>query len=359
MPQIHIGKLKGGYAVYWYENNGGKRNRRRFRLKATNKQDAWPEGLRIYESVMILQGNKLTFGDAWERYQNDLDGRRTSEQMKGIWKTVGPFFEKFDPLQIDDNLVKKYVNIRKKDFFKKHGREIGPGTLFHEVNMIQSTLNYAWKKKLISEEPYKLAKPSRPAPVDRWLKEDEIQRLLSASVQTPHLHVAIVLMLSTAGRVGAVLELTWDRIDFQNRTIDLRVEETGPRKKRAFVPMNEGTYKLLSAWKPMCDSEFVVEYKSGGVNSISNAFRKATIRAKLKNVTPHVLRHTAAVHMVASGSSMERVSQYLGHSSVSVTEKIYARFAPEHLKEESEAVDFLRDEHDFLQTDFDVPRNDE
>lgn len=39
---------------------------------------------------------------------------------------------------------------------------------------------------------------------------------------------------------------------------------------------------------------------------------------------------------------MQRVSQYLGHSSITVTEKIYARYAPEHLHEESEAVDFLK-----------------
>lgn len=122
----------------------------------------------------------------------------------------------------------------------------------------------------------------------------------------------------------------------------------GPRKGRAFVPMNAGAKNILKAWKPMCDSDYVVEYKGDRVFSINNAFRKAVKRAGLLGVSPHVLRHTAAVHMVAAGHPMSRVSQYLGHSTVSVTEKIYARFAPDHLRDEAAAVDFVKDRSDFL-----------
>lgn len=349
MLPIKIGKLKSGYVAYWYEFIDGKKVRHRFRLTATTKQDAWPEGQRVHDSWLALKETKLTFEDVWKRYEEYLEGRRTSLQLKGAWKTIGPFFKKYHPLQINDELVEKYLKKRREDFLKDHDRKIGEGTLYNEVNLIQSTLNFAKKKKLIKENPHQLKKPVKPAPVDRWLTAEEIQKLLVASEQTPHLHVAIALMLATAGRIGAVLDLTWGRIDLDKRTIDLRVEDSAHRKGRAFVPMNQGMYDLLLHWKLMCDSDFVVEYRGDRVDSIRNAFRKAVKRAKLDGkVTPHVLRHTAAVHMVANGCSMQRVSQYLGHSSIATTEKIYARYAPEHLREESEAVDFLKDQPKLL-----------
>jgi integrase len=106
--------------------------------------------------------------------------------------------------------------------------------------------------------------------------------------------------------------------------------------------MNAGTMTLLREWKVKCVSDYVVEYKSNRVKSITNAFRQAVKRAGFeKPVTRHDLRHTAAVHMAASGCEMARISQYMGHSSVQVTERTYARFAPNHLRREAEAVDFL------------------
>lgn len=327
----------------WYDVVDGKKKRRRHHLEAKTLAEAWPEGQKIYKAQRILQQGKLKFKNLWMSYQEHLAGRRTEQQLKSMWKDIGPFLGDYEPSEIDDALVKKYATARRKKFKQNNGREISNTTLYNEINLVQSTLNFAWRKKMIGAEPYKLTKPTRPNKVDRWLTAIEIQALLAETQQTPHLHVATVLMLSTAGRIGAILELTWDRVDFDARTIDLRVKEKTHAKARAFVPMNAGTTELLKQWKGVGYSDFVVEYKGEGLKSIQNAFRKAVQRAKLPGkVTPHVLRHTAAVHMVASGCEMARVSQYLGHSSVKVTEEIYARFAPDHLRKEAAAVDFLK-----------------
>jgi len=315
---------------------------------AGHKDEAWAEGARVLNSQLALKGSGLTFEMLVESYLDYLGDRRSAVDIKNLWKVAGKQIGHHDPLTIDDEVIKRYIDYRKKQFRKKRGAEISNGTLHSEINQIQTILNFAKKKKLISSEPYKLSRPPKPRPKERWLNGEEIEKLLSETVKTPHLHVAVILMLSTAGRVGAVLDITWDRVDFDKETIDLRVSDTGPRKGRAFVPMNAGAKKVLNSWKPMCDSDYVVEYKGDRVFSINNAFRKAVKRAGLSGVTPHVLRHTAAVHMVAAGHPMARVSQYLGHSSVAVTEKIYARFAPDHLRDEAASVDFVKDRSDFL-----------
>ena len=49
-------------------------------------------------------------------------------------------------------------------------------------------------------------------------------------------------------------------------------------------------------------------------------------------VTPHVLRHSAAVHMAEAGVPMDEIAQFLGHSDPSITRAVYARFSPDYLE---------------------------
>lgn len=360
MRDFEIGKLKNQYVVYWYDTPGVAQSRRRFRLAAKNKAEAWAEGERRYNAEMALKGEDLRLSDIWQKYVSYLVGRRTAAELISLWKTVGPILGSFHPLSIDDDKISEYTHYRKKQFRLKNGREISSTTLHHEINLIQSVLNFGYRKNLC-DKPIKLKKPRAKTRKDVWLNEKQIYQLLNETLQTPHLHIAVALMLGTAARISAILELTWDRVDFVARTIDLRVvasqddeDEMGDvlgqnegdgsdeyQKARTFVPMNDGLYTLLRSWKEKCDSDYVVEYRGGPVKSIYISFKKAAKRAGCGDTHPHCLRHTAAVHMAASGSSMARISQYLGHSSVKVTEKIYARFAPDHLRKESNAVDFL------------------
>lgn len=53
-------------------------------------------------------------------------------------------------------------------------------------------------------------------------------------------------------------------------------------------------------------------------------------RAGVGNVSPKILRHSAAVRMAEDGVPMEEIAQYLGHRNVNVTRRIYARFSPDH-----------------------------
>jgi integrase len=194
------------------------------------------------------------------------------------------------------------------------------------------------KKHLIPKAP-DIERPAKPAAKDRWLNDAEIAKLLDAKC-APHIHLAILLMLSTAARVGAILDLTWDRVDFDNGVINLRTDATGPRKGRAIVPMNAGVRAALDVAKKAALTDYVIEWAGEQVKSIKTGFNAAVADAGLENVSPHVLRHTAAVHLAVAGTPMSRIAQYLGHSSTAVTERVYARFAPDHLRAEADVLDF-------------------
>lgn len=191
---------------------------------------------------------------------------------------------------------------------------------------------------MIDKAPY-IWRPAKPAPKERWLTHDEINRL-AAGTSAPHIRLAIVLLLGTAGRVGAILDLDWSRVDFEAGTINLRLPDSTTRKGRAVVPMNGMTRAALQTAKEAALTDYVVEYAGDRVKSIRKGFMNACERAGLEGVNIHCLRHTAAVHMVSSGIPIEKVAQYLGHSNPSVTYSTYARYAPDHLSDAAEVLNF-------------------
>jgi hypothetical protein len=63
-------------------------------------------------------------------------------------------------------------------------------------------------------------------------------------------------------------------------------------------------------------------------------------RAKVGHVHPHLLRHSAGVHLAESGTPMEEIAQFLGHSDINVTRRIYARFSPDYLRKAVGALEY-------------------
>ena len=80
----------------------------------------------------------------------------------------------------------------------------------------------------------------------------------------------------------------------------------------------------------------------GKVKNIRKGFEAACCRARLVNVTLHTIRHSSAVAMVSNGVPLAKVAQYLGHSNFAITYQTYARFAPDHLKDAAEILDFVQ-----------------
>jgi hypothetical protein len=75
------------------------------------------------------------------------------------------------------------------------------------------------------------------------------------------------------------------------------------------------------------------------VASVKRGLKAAAARAGIGKCTAHMLRHSAAVCMAESGVAMDEIAQYLGHSKVDVTRRIYARFSPDHLRAAAAALE--------------------
>ena len=103
------------------------------------------------------------------------------------------------------------------------------------------------------------------------------------------------------------------------------------RKGRAVVPISKDMKLLLEDIKS--DSLFVVNNNGRRVRDMRTAWKKVLEDAGLKGVTPHTLRHSVATQLVRDKVPLIEVSKLLGHRDSRTTEKVYAKFDPDFLRD--------------------------
>jgi integrase len=139
--------------------------------------------------------------------------------MDAIWRKIGPFFGSRPADAISEELCLAYIEQRRADGV------IG-GTIRVELSKLPASLRWAEKKALIAKAPF-VWMPAASSPRDVRLTREQATRFLAACT-APHIRLFVLLALTTGARREALLDLTWDRVDFDRRRINLK-DPTRPR----------------------------------------------------------------------------------------------------------------------------------
>lgn len=242
------------------------------------------------------------------------------------WLQLEGPFGNLRPDHITRTICRGYIARR-----RAQGRS--DGTIRSELTYLRAALRW--------HDPHTKAVielPPNPPPRERYLQRAEYTRLLNAA-NDPHVRLFIILALATAGRMTAILELTWDRVLFDDGVIRLGLGGEKRRKGRANVPLTASARAALEQAYTVRTCDHVIEYAGRPVLNIRKGFATAAATAEVHGCTPHVLRHTAAVWMAEAGVPMAEVAQYLGHTDSRLTERVYARFSPTYLRRAAAALD--------------------
>jgi len=266
-------------------------------------------------------------GEAVDAYLAHKDGMLSIQRAKVAWKAAQGFWGKLPISRVDQQTAEDY---------RKQRPNCKPITVRNELAVIRAALNWAEKAELIRKAPF-IKMPSFPSSTVGHLSKVEFRRLLD-NAQAPHIKIFLQLAVGTGARTNALLDLTWDRVDFDRNVIILNPHDRVQTSKyRATVPMNAQLRQALEEAKEGALSEFVVEHGRDRVASIRNGFRAAARRAGLK-ATPHMMRHSAAVWQAEANIPFSQIAQFLGHTDSRITERIYGRFSPSFLANAAEAL---------------------
>ena len=139
---------------------------------------------------------------------------------------------------------------------------------------------------------------------------------------------------------GRLFELRWNQVDFKHRTINFnQVGQKQTNKRRAVLRVNYRAYAALEEAARGALTDWIIEWDGKQVKSIKKAIRMAAKRSGV-SCSPHVFRHTAAVWSAQADVPMQKIAQFMDHTSTRVTERTYARYSPSFMKDVAAALEF-------------------
>jgi integrase len=293
--------------------------------------------------------HKRTLGDALDAWLRAIKDQRSHDEYESRMRLyVRPAFDRTPLVKITKA---KLIDLRTS--LKEREEPIGNATLNTLFASLSAAYSYFIEQGWYSENPLKFIRDlevaERPS---LWLQSaGEVQKLLSACNE--NIRALVAVLVGTGMRLDEALHLMWVDIDLQHHAIHVHRGRRGAPKsgRLRHIPIFDSVLTMLREMKlakgkntllwPGAKLDKFDEQLPRNKTSVFRPFKAAVIRAGLpKKLRLHDLRHTFAGLFLASGGDIFKLSKILGHSSVAITQQVYAHLHPVAFAEDYSRVAF-------------------
>ncbi|MEX0981137.1 MAG: site-specific tyrosine recombinase/integron integrase [Bacteroidales bacterium] len=275
------------------------------------------------KEVTVLSEEEIVLLQKFERELNFRNrSKRTETSYLDYTKRFIRYFQGRNFQEISNLEIQEYLN----DIILRMGYSYS--TLNIHISAIRSFYNLVYRVRL---ENIDIPRPKAAKELPKVLSMEELQRMIERSMNNKH-KLIITLLYSTGMRRAEILSVKVTDIDMESGTI--RIHGKGNKERTAYISKN--LHKLLREYlKGYTPIDYLLEGQTGqqySGTSIEKVIKKSATRAGItKRVTPHMLRHSFATHLITKGAALPYVQKLLGHSNVKTT-MIYTHIADNDLK---------------------------
>ena len=223
-----------------------------------------------------------------------------------------------------------------------------PFSKARSISRLLSTLRRFYRflyreKKITSDPTLQIQKPKIPKSLPKSLSEDEVESLLNApdvNIDIGLRDKAMIELLYACGlRVTELVNIQLTELNL----VDGVIRVTGKGDKTRLVPMGEEAMDHIQRYLSSARENILKNKKSKYLfvthhgqsmtrQTFWHSLKKYSIIANIKqSISPHILRHAFATHLINHGADLRVVQMLLGHSDISTTQ-IYTHVARERLK---------------------------
>lgn len=213
-------------------------------------------------------------------------------------------------------------------------------SIARKASALRGFYKFLMLEKIISKNPAQnLELPKRNRTLPKFLTVDEIELLISSAGDTRNsirLRAMIELLYASGLRVSELCELPI------NGVLGNKLLIHGKGAKERLVPMHDSAIDALNKWLAIRDQSNTSKYvfpstsKDGHItrDGFFKILKKCAILSGIdpSRVSPHVLRHSFASHLLAGGANLRAIQTMLGHEDISTTQ-IYTHIMPNKLQE--------------------------
>lgn len=351
--------------ITWRDSNGKlhQKSKSGFDTKMQAKQFAAKLEAKHLEGLNIE--NKETFSQYYQRwfetYREPQITNVTAKRYKIIKKQIQD--------SIGKQQLKKITRYQYQSFINDFGSNHAPDTVHKTNSILRACVKSAILDGLITKDFTQnvnlTADKSKIRKVD-YLNLTEIKTLANSIIKdhdpTYTGKYMILTAIYTGMRLGEIMALTWDDINFPFKTISISkawdytngggFKETKNESSKRIIRVNSELLNILSELK-VNHQELVFMESNGNIPS-SNGVNKV-LRALLKDNEIdcqgfhfHSLRHSHVAYLLSQGADIYSISKRLGHADISTTSKRYAYLLDEYRAKQDERIEEMLDNLKFV-----------
>ena len=280
------------------------------------------------------EAKRHTFADLVDRYIREViplkpkNGANTEHQLLW-WKTkLGPYLL----ADVNAPLIVQYRN-ELQTTFTHRGTPMSPSTVVRYLAALShaftiAVMDWGW----VDDSPLrKVTKPKQPRGRERFLSDDERERLLMAckASSSTFLHTVVVLALSTGMRRGEIMGLHWTQVDLKRGQILLFDTKNGSSRAAPLTGLALSMMTDLSKVRRIDTTLIFYGADKNKPVDLKKPWETAVTKAKLKDFRFHDLRHSAASYLAMNGASTIEIAAVLGHKTLQMVKR-YSHLANSH-----------------------------
>ena len=241
-----------------------------------------------------------------------------------------------DIKNIDYQVIRKYLNYL---YEKKYSNK----TISRHISSLRSLFKYLLKINVITNNPMTLvSNPKTEKKLPKFVPYKELEQILNIFDGNGSIDIRnsliLELLYSTGIRVGELINIKLTDIEFSQN--EIRILGKGNKERivlfgsRCFHLLNDYLDSYYRKYNIHNSPYLLLGVRGNKINDreVRKIIDEAVTKAGVKlNISPHVLRHTFATHMLNEGADLRSVQQLLGHESLSTT-TIYTHVSNERLR---------------------------
>lgn len=324
------------------KTKGGFRTKKEAQIEAAEIEKKF-----YFNQHQIIQSEGLLVKD-WLDQWIDVYGKQCEKttlitRKRYINKQIIPSLGNYKLSQLSKMEYEKFIN-------KLSDAGYARRTVQTIHSIFCTAINKAVDLELISHNKFTGIKVKQNEQIEdekvNFYSKDEVDIFInSAKTSKFHHYLIAVLLLRTGMRKGEMLALTWDDINFEEKTIsitktrsDLGVKKPKTPSSKRIIGIDNTLIEDLKKnrlWQKKNKIKYGQRYGNSsylilkpdgtemgeyGVNKVIDAIIAKT---NLHHLTPHGLRHTHAIMLLESGANIKFVSTRLGHATINMTANVY------------------------------------
>lgn len=296
------------------------------------------------DNLKLNKNNK----DILEKYQIYLLTVKQKEEETTVSSYIEDIYKYLE--YMENNKIKTALNIEYQDItnYLKYldNNNYETSSIIRKIVSIKLFHKYLSLEYKIKDISSKIINPKLRRKLPNTLTIEEVDNLLDIKLNTPFDYrnkAMLELMYSSGLRVSELVDLKLNNIDLDNGYVRC----LGKGKKERIIPIGEIAIeylkKYINEYRNSMKKGYYTENvflnnhgknitRQGFFLIIKNIAKEKNID---KNITPHMLRHSFATHLLNNGANLRTIQEMLGHSSITTTQ-IYTNVSNDIIKENYE-----------------------